>query len=61
MGADSVLLGDRRQGNKTIVAGNQTGSQGCHQHSWPLTGCYLTWLVEPCGALPRKCYLFIYL
>jgi hypothetical protein len=28
--------------------------------SRPLAGCYLTELVEPCGALPRKC-LFIYL
>jgi hypothetical protein len=26
----------------------------------PLAGCYLTGLVEPCGALPRRC-LFIYL
>jgi hypothetical protein len=33
MGADSVLLGDRRQGNKGNVAGKQTGLQGCHQKS----------------------------
>jgi hypothetical protein len=33
MGADSVLFGDGRQGNKTNVAGNQTGLQGCHQHA----------------------------
>jgi Uri superfamily endonuclease len=57
---NSILFGDGRQGNKTNVAGNQTGLQGCHQHTWPLTGCYLTWLVEPCGALPRKCYYYCF-
>jgi hypothetical protein len=28
--------------------------------SRPLAGCYLTELVEPCGALPRKCYYYYY-
>jgi hypothetical protein len=58
MSVESVLLGDRRQGNKINVAGNQTGLQGCHQHALAPHGVYLTWLVEPCGALPRKCYYY---
>jgi hypothetical protein len=36
------------------------GWQGCHQKVQPLAGCYLTELVEPCAAVPRKC-LFIHL
>jgi hypothetical protein len=59
MDADSVWFGDgyqgfqdkRKQGNKGI-AGLPPEVLGPH-------GRYLTGLVKPCGALPRKC-LFIY-
>jgi hypothetical protein len=44
----------------TLRGQGAKGSQGCHQKVKPLAGCYLTELMEPCGALPRKC-LFIHL
>jgi hypothetical protein len=53
--ATRALLTLRGQGTK--------GSQGCHQKVEAPRGVYLTELVEPCGALPRKCLficLFIY-
>jgi hypothetical protein len=47
------------EGVGKIEKGDGLGSQGCHQKVIAPRGVYLTELVEPCGALPRKC-LFIY-
>jgi hypothetical protein len=45
---------------ETFTRQGAKGSQGCHQKVIAPRGLYLTELVEPCGALPRKCS-FLYL
>jgi hypothetical protein len=55
----SVWFGDGQQGNHdTRLQGNK-GIAGLPPEVIGPRGRYLTGLVEPCGALPRKC-LFIY-
>jgi hypothetical protein len=58
--ADSVWLGDGHQGSYDITGAGFKGIAGLSPESQAPRGAYLTELVEPCGALPRKC-LFIYL
>jgi hypothetical protein len=59
MGVDSVLLGYRRQGNKTTLQGNKRDCRVATRSLRP-SRALSDGVVEPCGALPRKCYLFIY-
>jgi hypothetical protein len=59
MGFDSVWLGDRHQGCVDITRQRNKGIAGLPPEVVGPRGRYLTGLVEPCGALPRKC-LFIY-
>jgi hypothetical protein len=61
MGDDSGVVGQPPPGQaRRKLAGIQRDRRVVTSMLWPLTGCYLTGLVEPCGDLPRKC-LFIYL
>jgi hypothetical protein len=61
MGADSVLLGDRRQGSREHLCGQGNKEiAGLPPEVLGPRGRYLTGLVGPCGALPRKC-LFSFL
>jgi hypothetical protein len=59
MDADSVWFGDGHQGNQDKRLRGNKGTAGLSPEVVGPRGRYLTGLVEPCGALPRKC-LFIY-
>jgi hypothetical protein len=56
---NSVLFGNRRQGDQDRRSRGNKGIAGLPPEVVGPPGRYLTGLVEPCGALPRKC-LFIY-
>jgi hypothetical protein len=66
MRSNSVLLGNRRQGSKVNrsaehLRGRETnGIAGLPPEVVGPRGRYLTGLVEPCGALPRKCYYYYF-
>jgi hypothetical protein len=60
MNADSVWFGNGHQGNQDTRLQGSKGIAGLSPEVLGPRGRYLTGLVEPCGALPRKC-LFIYL
>jgi hypothetical protein len=63
MDADSVWFGDGHQGFQDRRKQGTKGIAGLPPEVLGPRGRYLTGLVEPCGALPRKClfiYLFIY-